>query len=185
MTLPLKIARRQAHLAEERNLPNIRVKYQSRSSGKDSWLTLHPYGLLYGRKSHLVSYNPQIKAWRLLLLANMLKVTETEDSYKRNPDFSLQSYAARSFGVFQEDPVDVVLKFSPAVAKDALAHQFHPTQTVEKKPDGSLIIRFTAGGLTEMCWHLFTWGSAVEILKPPALRDRMRHMCEDSLKYIV
>ena len=24
--------------------------------------------------------------------------------------------------------------------------------------DGSLIVRFTAGGTREMCWHLFTWG---------------------------
>ncbi|MFG1343570.1 hypothetical protein V5F59_01635 [Xanthobacter autotrophicus DSM 431] len=32
--------------------------------------------------------------------------------------------------------------------------------------DGRLEVRFTAGGLLEMVHHLFTWGTAVEILAP-------------------
>lgn len=159
----------------------LRIKYQGRVSGKNSWQTLHPYGLLYGRKSYLVAHNPEMNDWRLWLLSNMLEITETKDSYTRDPNFSLQTFAERSFGVFQEEPMNIVLKFSPDAAKDASTYLFHPTQTVEKQTDNSLIVRFTTGGLTEICWHLFTWGSAVEILEPPALRDHMQQMCKDSL----
>lgn len=41
---------------------------------------------------------------------------------------------------------------------------------MEDQPDGSLIVRFRAGGALEMSWHLFTWGSDVEVLEPAKLR---------------
>lgn len=34
-------------------------------------------------------------------------------------------------------------------------------------------MRFRAGGMQEMCWHLFTWGTAVTIVAPTSLRRRM------------
>jgi hypothetical protein len=43
-----------------------------------------------------------------------------------------------------------------SAAPDARKFLFHRTQTTEEQPDGSLIVRFTACGLSEMCWHLFT-----------------------------
>ena len=32
-----------------------------------------------------------------------------------------------------------------------------------------LIVRFRAGGMQEMCWHLFTWGEAVTVVGPAEL----------------
>lgn len=162
----------------------VRIQYKGRESGKDSWQTVHPYGFLYGRKAYLVSYSPTAKDWRLLLLANISKAEETGEPYLRDPAFSLQSYAERSFGVFQEEPLDIVLKFSSGTADDVRQFYFHPTQIIEEQKDGSLIVRFRAGGLTEVCWHLFTWGNVVEILEPIILREKMRRMCEESLSTI-
>ena len=36
---------------------------------------------------------------------------------------------------------------------------------------------FTAGGIDEMCWHLFTWGDSVTVEKPARLRKRLTGMC--------
>ena len=43
--------------------------------------------------------------------------------------------------------------------------------------DRSLIVRFTAGGTREMCWHLFTWGDAVTVEAPESLRREIAEMC--------
>jgi predicted DNA-binding transcriptional regulator YafY len=86
------------------------------------------------------------------------------------------AYAARSFGVFQEDPINVVLRFSPDAADDASGWLFHPTQSVEREPNGALMVRFSAGGVQEMCWHLFSWGRAVSIVAPDTLRSAMAEM---------
>jgi predicted DNA-binding transcriptional regulator YafY len=47
---------------------------------------------------------------------------------------------------------------------------FHPDQTIEAQPDGSLLVRFRASGWLEMAWHLYQWGDAVEVIAPEGLR---------------
>ena len=37
--------------------------------------------------------------------------------------------------------------------------------------------RDMAGGINEMCWHLFTWGESVTVEKPARLRRRLAAMC--------
>ncbi len=54
------------------------------------------------------------------------------------------------------EPVEVVLRFDAGAFRDASTFVFHPDQSIEKNADGSLTVRFAAGGIDEMCWHLFT-----------------------------
>ena len=100
----------------------------------------------------------------------------TDETFERDPEFDLERYAKRSFGTFQEEPVGVVLRFDPAAARDASTFIFHPDQSTESNDDGSLTVRFEAGGIDEMCWHLFTWGESVAIEEPLRLRRRLAEM---------
>ena len=56
---------------------------------------------------------------------------------------------------------------------------FHPTQSFEREPGGSLIVRFRSGGFQEMCWHLFTWGTAVSVIEPQELRMKLATMADE------
>ena len=109
----------------------------------------------------------------MFALSNVRQVRVTERPFRRDPDFSLRRFAERAFAVYQEAPRDIVWRFKPAAAEAAQEFQCHPTQVMERQKDGSLIVRFTAGGLMEMCWHLYTWGDDVEVLAPPELREMM------------
>ncbi len=149
----------------------VRIDYTARTSGKTSFQTVHPYGFLHGHRHYLVAYNTGSEGVRLFSLANVGKVTPLDSYFERPADFDLQSYAARTFGVFSEEPVDVVWKFRPEAAAEAKTYRFHPNQTMEEMEDGSLIVRFTAGGQVEMAWHLFKWGDLVEVLEPRSLAD--------------
>ena len=80
--------------------------------------------------------------------------------------------------MFQEEPIDVVLRFTPEAADDAERWQFHPTQTTKREIDGSLTVRFRAGGMQEMCNHLFTWGTAVTVIEPEELRRDLTEFAE-------
>jgi predicted DNA-binding transcriptional regulator YafY len=137
---------------------------------------LCPYGILYGGRGWLVAHVdglPEMRLWRLDRIAS---IDLLDRGFERQEDFDLMAYAAQSFGVFQEDPINVVLRFSPASAEDATKWSFHPSQSTEREPDGALTVRFRAGGVQEMCWHLFTWGTAVSIMAPDTLRERMAEM---------
>ncbi len=43
-------------------------------------------------------------------------------------------------------------------------------------PDGSIPVRFRAGGALEMPWHLYSWGHAVDVLEPKDFWGRLKRM---------
>ena len=158
----------------------VAFRYRARSTGRDSRQTVQPWGLLYGNRAFLVGrpadgWSAEPRLWRL---GNIGEVRLLDDRFERDPAFDLERYARRSFGTFQETPVRVVLRFDAHAAPDAAAFLFHPNQSVEENDDGSLTVRFTAGGLDEMCWHLVTWGDSVTVEKPVRLRQRLAKMCD-------
>ena len=156
----------------------VEVRYLSQSTSRRSRQRIEPYGLLYGNRAFLVGRtgwkNQNMRLWRL---ANMSEARVTSETFTREPGFDLEAYARRSFGTFQEEPVQVVLRFTAEAERDASAFLFHPSQTMEENADGTLTVRFTAGGLDEMCWHLVTWGESVTVEEPARLRQRLAEVC--------
>jgi predicted DNA-binding transcriptional regulator YafY len=158
------------------------VRYASPDSPEPAARILCPYGLLYGGRGWLVAHVDDLPEMRLWRLDRIVSVDLLDRGFQRREDFSLSDYSARSFGVFQEEPVDVVLQFEPEAAADAANWVFHPSQVLEHDGAGSLKVRFQAGGLQEMCWHLFTWGEAVEIIEPEILRKTLLEALEKALE---
>ena len=66
-----------------------------------------------------------------------------------------------------------MLEVSPVGAAEARAWRWHPTQTLEDRPDGGVVVRFRASGMRELAWHLFTWGDQVSIVAPQRLKAVM------------
>ena len=99
-------------------------------------------------------------------MSNIREVEILNSVIENLPDFSLQKYAEESFGAYHETPFDVEWLFDKDVAKDAEQYIFHPTQAMIKNPDGTLTVKFRAGGRLEMDWHLYTWGNHVKVIKP-------------------
>jgi predicted DNA-binding transcriptional regulator YafY len=157
------------------------VRYAAPNGEEPVTRILCPYGILHGGRGWLVAHVEGLLEMRLWRLERIVSVDLLERGFTRQ-DFDLAAYAAQSFGVFQEPPMDVVLLFTPEAADDAEGWLFHPTQTSVKEPDGALTVRFRAGGKMEICWHLFTWGNSVEIIEPKSLTKYMETMFDNVKK---
>lgn len=155
----------------------IEFNYLAQGTGRRNRQRARPYGVLYGNRVFLVGRTDRGTEPRLWRLCNISEARTTDETFERDPAFDLRRYAKRSFGTFQEEPFDVVLHFDADAAQDAKAFQFHPSQTMTEDGDGSLTVRFRAGGVEEICWHLVTWGESVVILEPLSLRQRLVEMC--------
>lgn len=151
----------------------LQVEYRYRKTQILGQYQIHPYGLLYGHRHYLVGSRNPGGAARYYVLGRIERAEVTRFSSIRPAKFDLTQHAARSFGVWQEDPVQVHWRFKPEAAEDAADFIFHPSQETEWSEDGSLHVRFTAGGIKEMDWHLYTWGDAVEVIQPLALRQQV------------
>ena len=153
----------------------IQISYVSRSSGKTCRNTLEPYGFLYGERKHYLiarhsgkydDGNP-----RSFILNNIKSVKILPETFVMDENFSLQEYAEESFGSFHEPPFDVEWLFDADVADEAEQYVFHPKQKTKRNEDGTLTVKFRAGGRLEMDWHLYTWGKHVKVIKPENWRE--------------
>ena len=155
----------------------VEFDYLSRATGQRNRRQVQPYGIIYGNRAFLVGHTERGSELHLWRLANISDAGITEEQFTRDPAFDLQQFAKRSFGTFQEEPVPVTLRFAAAVAQDVHHFVFHPDQSITRNADGSLTVRFTAGGLDEICWHLVTWGTHATVEQPAHLRQRMSALC--------
>lgn len=155
-----------------KGLSTIRFRYEGGSNpGRTREVT--PYGILFGRSNYLVAAESAETGPRNWRLDRIFDVEVTGRPGERPEGFSLQAYADESFGIYQDDTHDVVLRILPEGREDALRWRFHARQTVEPQEDGSVLVRFRASGMRELAWHLFTWGDKVEIVAPAALHEMM------------
>lgn len=156
----------------------VAFQYDGRLSGTSELRTVRPLGFLYGHRHYLVALKDECAAptaappaIRFYSLPQISKPKLLAESFDRDPAFRLADYISPSFGVYEEAPVDVVWRFSVEATPIARQFQFHPSQTVEICEDGGMLVRFRAGGLLEMAWHLMTWGPHVTVIEPAALRN--------------
>ncbi len=159
----------------------VEIHYLGRSTGAVSRQRVCPYGFLWGDRHYLVAFslNSRVRNYRLFAMSNISKAVLLDEWFTPKTDFSLKKYAEQSFCIFQEEPFDVVWKFSKLAARDAEGFFFHPSQQKERLDDGSLIVRFHAGGALEMAWHLATWNNEVEVLEPTDFWDRVEGQREE------
>ncbi|OUR79608.1 hypothetical protein A9Q83_04210 [Alphaproteobacteria bacterium 46_93_T64] len=155
----------------------ITIRYHNRTRGTTKDRLVRPYGFIHGHRHYLVGFHIHEKAncVTMFRIPDIKSVKLTDRIFVKPSDFNLQEFTERSFGTYQEEPFDVVWKFSHEAAEAAKDFQFHPSQTLDEQIDGTLVVKFRAGGLLEMAWHLFMWGDKVEVIEPLKLRDMMEN----------
>ncbi|WP_068879035.1 YafY family protein [Phenylobacterium sp. CCH12-B4] len=156
-----------------KSLSTLRFRYEGGST-PGRLREVVPYGILFGRSNYLVAEEVGAgtgpRNWRLDRIVDV-EVTGAPGAPPEH--FSLQAYADESFGIYQDDTHDVLLRILPEGREDAVRWRFHARQKVEAQADGGTLVRFRASGMRELAWHLFTWGDKVEILEPDALKEMM------------
>ena len=163
-----------AVIAEALKAPNVlTIRYAGPRDNGPRERIIEPYGLLLGTRRYLVAREQggdgRLRHFRL---DRVVSARLEPHSFRRDPDFSLETHAARAFGSFhaEREYGAVAWRFAPSAAPVARDFVFHPDQDMTEEPDGSLTIRFHASGWLEMAWHLYQWGDSVEVLEPDALR---------------
>lgn len=135
--------------------------YRRVGSDEPAILQLVPYGLIFSTCHYLVAGVEGRDEPCLLRLDRLDRAIVTDTVARAPEDFDVRTYARRSFGLFQEEPRPIELIFDAEVATEALATAFHPDQTADRLADGSVRVRFVAGGMAELDRYLVRWGDRV------------------------
>jgi predicted DNA-binding transcriptional regulator YafY len=156
----------------------IKFTYRSRSDKAARDRMIMPYGILVGLRRYAVARTLEDPKgpMRMYRFEDIKKAELTDRSFEREASFRIREFAKRAFGAFQNEKEygEVIWRFHPSAAAHAREFEFHPDQVMQEQKDGSLLVRFSAAGHLEMCWHLYAWGDKVDVLKP----ERLRKMTE-------
>ena len=145
----------------------------SRPGAEPRRRSVAPCGVMFGRANYLVAADRETGRIQTFRLDRMSHVAPQEGMAVPPADFDLGVFASQSFGIYQDEIEDVVLRIAPEGAVEARGWRWHPTQSFEDQSDGGVIVRFRASGMRELAWHLFTWGEQVQILEPERLKAVM------------
>lgn len=145
----------------------------SRPGAEPRRRSVAPCGVMFGRANYLVAADRETGRIQTFRLDRMSHVAPQEGMAVPPADFDLGVFASQSFGIYQDEIEDVVLRIAPDGAAEARGWRWHPTQSFEDQSDGGVIVRFRASGMRELAWHLFTWGEQVQILAPERLKAVM------------
>lgn len=145
----------------------------SRPGAEPRRRSVAPCGVMFGRANYLVAADRETGRIQTFRLDRMSHVAAQDGVAIPPPDFDLNVFASQSFGIYQDEIEDVVLRIAPQGAAEAKSWRWHPTQTFEDQADGSVVVRFRASGMRELAWHLFTWGEQAVILAPERLKAVM------------
>lgn len=131
-------------------------------------------GILYGGRPCLVG---RVEGYDNLVqfrLDRMEKVRVLDD-YAPVDEQAFLDYVRSLFGGFKQQPVEVEWRFHPS-APEVDKWIFHPSQELVREEDGTVVVRFTAGGADDMARHVAGWWDWIEVVKPESLRERVLDM---------
>jgi predicted DNA-binding transcriptional regulator YafY len=174
----LKITQEVQDACQQALLSGTRLKFSYKSGHGLRDHEVSPRGLMIGAKSSLVAHGNAPGDPMLFRMDRISEARSTNTAAWPSEDFDLDTFAAQSFGVFQEAPEGIILRFDAEVSYVVEAFSFHPKQTALALPDGRVEVRFHSGGLLELARHLFTWGGAVEIVQPASLVKIMKEQVD-------
>jgi len=109
---------------------------------------------------------------RTFKIERIERVELLRERYTIPEDFDPRKLLADTWGIWytNAEPVEVVLRFSPGVARRVRETRWHRSQQIEEGPDVGLIWRAFVAEPQEMLPWIRGWGADVEVLKPKTLR---------------
>ena len=120
---------------------------------------------------YLVGFDETRDAIRTFKIERIQDVSVTPDSFEAPAAGFVEAMFDRAWDIIaDQDPVEVVIRFSPSVAARVQEARWHPAQRVEIEGDGSLVWRATVAGTIEIRLWVLSWGDDAEVLGPASLR---------------
>jgi len=158
--------------AEQRK---AQVWHRSERTGKVTEYTFCPYFIepyAVGQTTHIIGHSDPPGKMRTLKIERIERVELTRDPYDVPADFDPRELLADAWGIWytEGEPVEVVLKFHPRVARRVRETRWHRSEQEEELPDGSMIWRAKVAEVQEMLPWIRGWGADVEVIEPKELR---------------
>ena len=152
-----------------------RMRYFSLSSGRAKDYVVHPYRVVYAQGGlYLLAFVPEYDELRTFAAGRIEQLSLLETTFQREAALPDEPFS-HSLGAHHGTPETVSLEFAPQVAAFVEGRTWHPSQAIERLPDGR--IRLTLQ--VSIDWALRGWimsfGPLARVIAPEALAHEIRN----------
>jgi predicted DNA-binding transcriptional regulator YafY len=153
-----------------RNLNRVELLYQG-SQGAPTRRQVDPYALAYRWGYwYLIGHCHLRRGLRSFRLDRIQELTTCQERFEPPEEFNPLAFLERDM---QDQPhIHASLRFAPRFSFIAHANRF-TWETIEEQPDGGVVVGFSAPDMTWAASMALSFGPAVEVLSPPALRQQV------------
>ena len=153
------------------------IEYRRAKEGKKSRFEFYPYSLLFHAGAiYVIGFQPYYENWLYLAVQRIVNVSATDDIFERDPDYKLDSYLKDNFGIWYEEPVDVVIHFDKIVANSIEERTWHHSQSIRHLDNGDIELKMHIGPSEELIAWILRWGTFAEVVEPESLRLRIKEI---------
>ncbi len=154
----------------------VRIRHRKTSADPLTTYLFSPYYIepgAWGRSTYVFGLREPPDLVRTLKIERIEAAELTDDRYTIPVDFDPFRLLSDAWGIWytENEPADVVLKFSQRVASRVMETRWHRSQQIETCPDGSLLWRARVAAVQEMIPWIRGWGADVEVLEPDNIRN--------------
>ena len=164
----------EAIISAAKECRKCRIVYKPTWKKEESILESEPYLLLYHKGAlYAVVYSQGKGTYLFLPIQRIRRITLLDDTFIRDPKFSLESLRKGRFGIFGYEgmkPEKVVLKFSKDISEVVAERVWHPSQKLKRHRDGSLTMELKVVISDELRSWVAGWLEYVTVSSPPSLR---------------
>jgi predicted DNA-binding transcriptional regulator YafY len=151
------------------------LTYHSRSSQRTKPYTVHPYRLAFAQGSlYLEAFVPEYREVRTFAVERIERLSLLEDRFTRTEALPDEAFP-HSLGVHSGPPEEVAIAFQPDVADYVRGRQWHRSQQVAERADGTIVVTLNVCLDHALRSWVLSFGASARVLFPePFARDLAR-----------
>ena len=165
----------------------LKIKYKSLPARDAVKRVIEPYYIepaAPGHASYVIAYCHRTRKLRTFKMERIESAELTDDSYTVPADFDANEFFRSSWGIVVEGEAKTIkLRITDRELMRLMSETvWHPSQVLEKKKDGSMIMTLTVADSVELYSWIMGWGEGVEVLEPEELRQEVIDTAKRMLK---
>ena len=156
----------------------VKISYRSLEKDRPTKRIIEPYFIepvVPGHASYVIAYCRKAKSIRTFKVERIETIDITSQSYEIPLDFDINTYLGSSWGITVYGEVKLVRLriIAPDLARIMGETIWHPSQVLEARGDGSMVMTLRVTDSAELCSWILSWGDKIEVLEPRKIRARV------------
>jgi predicted DNA-binding transcriptional regulator YafY len=160
-----------------------RVNHRTVQFEKGIEREIDPYRLWYVNNGiYLIGHDHRSAQIRAFAVERIASARATNRRFEVPVGFDFDKLTETAFNLIWGQPQEVKIRFSREQAPYVQERTWHPSQTIEKRANGSVDLSIRVANLWEVKRWLIGWGADACVLQPEDLRKEIREECARMLR---